>query len=79
MPIRTSYTQMLINDKRIDAASGKRFATPNPITGQLQATVTEGVSENVNRTVAAARKPVEGHGPSLSPRSAKATSPRCVG
>jgi hypothetical protein len=44
-PIRTSYEQMLINGKRIDAASGQPFATRNPAIRELQATVAEDMSE----------------------------------
>jgi aldehyde dehydrogenase (NAD+) len=55
-----SYKQMLINGKWIDAASGKRFESRNPATGELLATVAEGDSEDVNRAVVAARKAFEG-------------------
>jgi aldehyde dehydrogenase (NAD+) len=55
-----SYKQMLIEGKWIDAASGKRFESRNPATGELLATVAEGDSEDVNRAVAAARKAFEG-------------------
>ena len=37
-----SYKQMLIDGKWVDAASGKRFETHNPATGELLATVAEG-------------------------------------
>ena len=36
-----SYKQMLIDGKWVDAASGKRFETHNPATGELLATVAE--------------------------------------
>ena len=34
-----SYKKMLIDGKWVDAASGKRFETRNPATGELLATV----------------------------------------
>ena len=34
-----SYKQMLIDGKWVDAASGKKFETHNPATGELLATV----------------------------------------
>jgi hypothetical protein len=37
-----SYKKMLIDGKWIDAASGKRYETHNPATGELLATVAEG-------------------------------------
>src|SRR5712664_1129387 len=55
-----SYKQMLIDGKWIDAASGKRFETHNPATGELLATVAEGDAEDINRAVAAARRSFEG-------------------
>ena len=41
-------------------ASGKRFDTHNPATGELLATVAEGDAEDINRAVAAARRAFEG-------------------
>jgi aldehyde dehydrogenase (NAD+) len=55
-----SYKQMLIDGKWVDAASGKRFETHNPATGELLATVAEGDKEDINRAVAAARRAFEG-------------------
>lgn len=55
-----SYKQMLIDGKWLDAASGKRFETRNPATGELLATVAEGDAEDINRAVAAARRAFEG-------------------
>jgi len=40
---------MLIDGKWIDAASGKRFETHNPATGELLATVAEGDAETSPR------------------------------
>ena len=51
---------MLIDGKWIDAASGKKFETHNPATGELLATVAEGDAEDINRAVAAARRAFEG-------------------
>src|SRR5271154_117303 len=47
--------QMLINGKRVDAASGKTFPTYNPATGEVLARVAEGDREDINRATAAAR------------------------
>ncbi len=55
-----SYKKMLIDGKWVDAASGKRFETHNPATGELLATVAEGDAEDINRAVAAARRAFEG-------------------
>src|SRR6187399_47064 len=51
---------MLIDGKWVDAASGKRFESRNPATGELLATVAEGDAEDINRAVAAARRAFEG-------------------
>ncbi len=55
-----SYRQMLIDGKWVDAASGKKFETRNPATGDLLATVAEGDAEDINRAVVAARRAFEG-------------------
>src|SRR5215475_14911164 len=55
-----SYKKMLIDGKWVDAASGKKFATHNPATGELLATVAEGDAEDISRAVAAARMAFEG-------------------
>src|SRR6201995_4368152 len=55
-----SYKKMLIDGKWVDAASGKRFETRNPATGELLATVAEGDNEDIDRAVAAARRAFEG-------------------
>jgi aldehyde dehydrogenase (NAD+) len=55
-----AYKQMLIDGKWVDAASGKRFETRNPATGELLATVAEGAKEDIDRAVAAARRAFEG-------------------
>ena len=58
-----SYKKMLIDGKWVDAASGKKFETHNPATGELLATVAEGDAEDINRAVAAARRVLGPAGP----------------
>ncbi|KAJ0527726.1 putative aldehyde dehydrogenase (NAD(+)) [Helianthus annuus] len=55
-PVRVNYTQLLIDGKFVDSASGKTFPTLDPRTGEVLANVAEGDAEDVNRAVAAARK-----------------------
>ena len=55
-----SYKRMLVDGTWVDAASGKRFESRNPATGEVLATVAEGDAEDINRAVAAARKAFEG-------------------
>ncbi|KAM1397825.1 hypothetical protein ACFX2I_015361 [Malus domestica] len=55
-PVQISHTQHLINGKFVDAASGKKFPTYDPRTGEVIAHVAEGDAEDINRAVAAARK-----------------------
>ncbi|CAL1357153.1 unnamed protein product [Linum trigynum] len=55
-PVTVPHTQLLINGKFVDAASGRTFQTLDPRTGELIANVAEGDAEDVNRAVAAARK-----------------------
>jgi aldehyde dehydrogenase (NAD+) len=55
-----SFKKLLIGGEWMDAASGKRFESRNPATGELLATVAEGEAEDINRAVAAARKAFEG-------------------
>jgi len=47
--------KLLINGKWVEAASGKTFASYNPATGDVLATIAEGDREDINRAVAAAR------------------------
>ncbi|XP_028754408.1 aldehyde dehydrogenase family 2 member B7, mitochondrial isoform X1 [Neltuma alba] len=54
--IQVEHTQLLINGKFVDAASGKTFPTLDPRTGEVIAHVAEGDSEDVDRAVVAARK-----------------------
>lgn len=62
-----SYKQMLIDGEWVDAASGKRFETRNPATGELLATVAEGDKEDIDRAVAAARRAFEGPWSKIKP------------
>ncbi|KAL4639135.1 hypothetical protein ACB092_03G196000 [Castanea dentata] len=55
-PVEVKYTQLLIDGKFVDAASGKTFKTLDPRTGDVIANVAEGDAEDINRAVAAARK-----------------------
>ncbi|CAH8364723.1 unnamed protein product [Eruca vesicaria subsp. sativa] len=55
-PVKVQHTQLLINGKFIDSASGKKFPTLDPRTGEVIAQVAEGDVEDVNRAVVAARK-----------------------
>ncbi|XP_021726993.1 aldehyde dehydrogenase family 2 member B7, mitochondrial-like [Chenopodium quinoa] len=55
-PVKVKYTQLLINGKFVDSASGKKFKTNDPRTGNVIAEVAEGDVEDINRAVAAARK-----------------------
>ncbi|CAL5197046.1 unnamed protein product [Lathyrus oleraceus] len=56
------HTQLLIDGKFVDSASGKTFPTLDPRNGQVIAHVSEGQHEDVDRAVAAARKAFD-HGP----------------
>jgi acyl-CoA reductase-like NAD-dependent aldehyde dehydrogenase len=51
---------MLIGGKRVPAASGERFETRNPATGELLARVARGTAQDVDRAVASARAAFEG-------------------
>jgi aldehyde dehydrogenase (NAD+) len=51
---------MLIDGKRVPAASGQRFETHNPATGELLATVAQANQEDVDRAVKAARAALNG-------------------
>nr|XP_043614853.1 benzaldehyde dehydrogenase, mitochondrial-like [Erigeron canadensis] len=55
-PVKINDTQLLINGKFVDAASGKTFPAYDPRTGEVIANVAEGDAEDINRAVAAARK-----------------------
>src|SRR5262245_43566619 len=55
-------TRLFIDGRFVDAASGARFTTENPATGQPLAWVAEGDAADVDAAVLAAREAVE-HGP----------------
>nr|WP_314466114.1 aldehyde dehydrogenase family protein [uncultured Novosphingobium sp.] len=58
--LETMEQDMLIGGRRVAAASGKRFETRNPATGELLAMVAQGDAEDVDRAVKAARAALEG-------------------
>ncbi|CAL5418955.1 unnamed protein product [Camellia sinensis] len=55
-PVKAEYTQLLIDGKFVDAASGKKFPTLDPRTGEVIAHVAQGDAEDINQAVSAARK-----------------------
>lgn len=55
-----SYKQMLIDGKWVDAASGKRFETRNPATGELLRPSPKATRKTSIAAVAAARRAFEG-------------------
>jgi aldehyde dehydrogenase (NAD+) len=55
-----SFKKMLIDGQWVESASGKRFETRNPATGDLLATVAEGDKEDIDRAVRAARRAFAG-------------------
>ncbi|KAG5062053.1 hypothetical protein JHK85_003236 [Glycine max] len=55
-PLKVEHTQLLIDGKFVDAATGKTFPTLDPRTGDVISHVAEGDHEDVDRAVAAARK-----------------------
>ncbi len=59
--------KLLINNEWRSALSGKTFATPNPTTGQILATVADAQAEDVDAAVAAARTAFEGEWSTLTP------------
>ena len=58
-PALTLKTDLFINGEFVPAASGKRFATVNPATGETIAEVAEAGTEDLDRAVAAARQAFE--------------------
>lgn len=66
-PVNVKHTQLLIDGKFVDSASGKKFKTCDPRTGDVIAEVAEGDAEDINRAVKAARKAFdEGPWPKMS-------------
>ncbi|OLL20227.1 MULTISPECIES: aldehyde dehydrogenase family protein [unclassified Rhodococcus (in: high G+C Gram-positive bacteria)] len=55
----SSPKQMLIGGRWVESASGRRFGTVDPATGQVLTTVPHGGAEDVDRAVAAARRAFE--------------------
>ncbi|KAL3031475.1 hypothetical protein AAZX31_02G031800 [Glycine max] len=55
-PVKVEHTQLLIDGKFVDAATGKTFPTLDPRTGDVISHFAEGDHEDVDRAVAAARK-----------------------
>src|SRR3974390_2586225 len=53
--VKVSATKLLINNKWVDAASGKTFPTINPTTGEVITHVAEADAADVDKAVAAAR------------------------
>jgi aldehyde dehydrogenase (NAD+) len=58
--LSTRRKQILIDNRWVDAASGKTFKTHNPATGDVLAEVAEGDAEDIQRAVAAARRAFNG-------------------
>jgi aldehyde dehydrogenase (NAD+) len=56
---KVRQNQLLINGRWVDAASGKRFETLDPATGEVITTVAEADREDVDRAVQAARAAFE--------------------
>ncbi len=52
--------RLLIDGQWVEAASGKTFASINPATGEVLATVAEGDAQDIDRAVAAARRAFDG-------------------
>lgn len=59
--------RLLIDGKFVEAASGKRFSTENPATGEKLADVAEAGEEDIDRAVKAARKAYEGAWSRITP------------
>ncbi|MGH9367409.1 MAG: aldehyde dehydrogenase family protein [Thermoanaerobaculia bacterium] len=68
-PTLSLKTDLFIGGEFVPAASGKRFATVNPATGETLAEIAEAGKEDLDRAVAAARKAFEsGPWASMKPR-----------
>src|SRR5271169_4513610 len=57
--VQISAKKLLINNKWVDAASGKTFPTINPSTGEVITQVAEADAADVDKAVAAARAAFE--------------------
>src|SRR5262250_4005722 len=60
--VKVSANKLLINNKWVDAASGKTFPTINPSTGEVITQVAEADAADVDKAVGAARAAFD-HGP----------------
>ena len=60
--IRLGATKLLINNRWVEAASGRTFPTINPATGEEICQVAEADQADVDHAVSAARRAFE-HGP----------------
>src|ERR1700741_1457746 len=69
--VKVSATKLLINNKWVDAASGKTFPTINPSTGEVITQGAEADAADVDKAVAAARAAFD-HGPWRKKLSASA-------
>ena len=58
--VKIGSTQLLINNEWVESASGKRFETIDPATGEVICDVAEADAPDVERAVAAARAAFEG-------------------
>jgi aldehyde dehydrogenase (NAD+) len=59
--------RLLIDGKWVEAATGKTFASINPATGEVLATVAEGDAEDIDHAVAAARRAFDGPWSKIKP------------
>ncbi len=57
--VRLPDTRLLIGGERVEAASGRRFATINPATGETLADIAEGDAADIDAAVRAARAAFE--------------------
>ena len=65
--VKIGPTQLLINNKWVESASGKRFETINPSTGEVICDVAEADAADVDKAVIAARNAFnQGDWPKLS-------------
>ena len=54
--VKIGPTKLLINNEWVESASGKRFETVNPATGEVICNVAEADAPDVDKAVIAARK-----------------------
>ena len=58
---KVSRTQLFIDGKFVDSASGKTFESINPRDNTVVANIAEGDKQDIDRAVAAARKSIDNH------------------